>query len=206
MITLIACTKNGIDPDPIGPPPENPPPTTPGTPNPGGGGGGGTVYVSNCTSHEVPAVTFYASSDVSIQLPGFGNFADPSYDKGWALGYGDALFYHNYYEIAEIAGQCPVSMKRKIVDNTGAIRYEDLDYLIKRNEHGAGVALTMANCGINWIQKKCVLWNEYDSKGLRLRYEFNKNYIGSKSPEQILFDNGRYDGFITGISYQPYTN
>lgn len=206
LISLFACTKNGIEPDPIGPPPENPEPTVPGNPNPNGGSSGGSFYIASCTYVEVPPVTFYTPTIVSQMPPGYGNFADATYDKGWAQGYGDALFYHNYYEIAQPAGLCPVSMKRVIVDASGVPKYEELDYITKRSEHPAGVILVMGSCGINWILKKCVLWNAYESKGLRLRYEYNKNYVGSKTQEEILFDNGRYDGFITGISYQPYTN
>lgn len=207
VLIAISCNKK-IGQDPIGEPPGGTP-YNPPTPPTTGTGTGGFVVITTCNPQQVNNPTIYTPTNNIENIPkGFGLFADVNYDKGWKEGYKDAIFYHNYYQVyTNPAKFCSLEMKQGVSDATkpGGIRYESADYTLKTGEISMGIYIKAGACpGVDFIVKKCILWNTAESKSLRLQYEFNANYSGYRTQQQEQFDKGRYDGFVRGVTQEPF--
>ncbi|MDB5199284.1 MAG: hypothetical protein JWO92_1247 [Chitinophagaceae bacterium] len=204
LIFSESCSKLNITEDPIGPPPGDP--TGPTILKPGGGSSGGSVTIYSCTSKDVPTPTNYTFTDVYLAESGYGIFSNLYYDKGWTAGYKDALYYLSYYYIPS-ANNCSTFSINRIVDSSGTTKVVPMNYILKAGEYDLRLAIKLngGGCVVDWSLIKCVLWNEIESKTLRLQYQYNKDYTGYRTDDEIQFDNGRYDGFIRGITEQPLT-
>lgn len=171
-----------------------------------------SMVVYSCEWVDVPAPTTYTglpTSFIENRPNGYGIFGNTSYDKGWKEGYEDVLFYLNYYKLPDYTtNACLLQIKKGIFDYTkpGNIRLESSSYDPLAGEIVAGMFMQTSSCvGLDFMLKSCIVQNAYDSKSLRLRYEFNVNYTGTRTTEQVEFDQGRLDGFLRGITHEPWS-
>jgi len=169
------------------------------------------VDVSACQPTDVPPITQYnGPTDPANQTsPGFGIYTtNDLYDRGWKDGYLDAQFYVDYYHYigpgADVCGSSELKIGIRDVNSPGMIRYEPTTYVPQPGEDVLGPFVTYTGCQPNWTIKKCILHNEVESKTLLMQYAFNRNYPG-RTQNQIDYDNGRYEGYNTGISFEPFS-
>jgi len=165
-------------------------------------------YYASCPDPAtgIDPVVYTGPQDPQTQtVPGFGFHPNDNYDRGWADGLRDALFYQNYIGTDPFM-ICSYSIQRGIYDAsvTGNIRWVNDSYNPKPGESWAAARIKSEGCQEDYALKKCVLKNASGPRALMLQYEFNNVYPG-RIQAQVDYDNGRLAGYKTGILTQPFS-
>lgn len=154
----------------------------------------------------IDPVVYTGPQDPQTQTaPGYGFNPNDNYDRGWADGYRDALFYQNYIGTDPLI-VCSYNVQRGVYDaaTAGLIRWVADSYQLKPGETWVAPRMS-TNChDETWALKKCVLNHAASSRALLLQYQFNSTYPG-RTQAQKDYDTGRLAGYKTGINTQPFS-
>lgn len=137
--------------------------------------------------------------------PGFGRYSDDAYDRGYKAGFLDGVFYQNYYGTYDQATPCsPIDVKLLVgsVNSHGMQKQVANNYVLQPGETNLGPVMVGSMCGGNSLLKRCILKNAMSSKWLRMQYTYNTTYPG-RAADQVSYDQGRLEGYMTCISFDP---